>query len=223
MKAIIARDIHKSFAQPGGKKLDVLTGANLEISVGEIVAIVGPSGSGKSTLLNILGLMDLSDSGSLSIFSQSTEKISETSKDLIRQKEIGFLFQFDSLIEELNLMENLDLVAMIKNNNNDSSQKAQEICRQLGIESLLNRYPREFSSGELTRANLAKALVGAPRILLADEPTGNLDPKNARQIAGDFVSMARKKLSAVLVTHNLDIAKMADRVLELKNGILEEK
>ncbi len=225
-----ASGIYKSYTAPDGDAIDVLRGVDLELTAGSIVAIIGPSGSGKSTLLHILGLMAGPDSGEVTLDGETINDMPEARRDDLRRRKIGFLFQFNSLIDELTVEENLCFVERIKSGTKSTSVQARERlharARSLDITGCLNLYPRQLSSGQATRANIVKCLCGDPRIILMDEPTGNLDAKNAKQVIMEvkrIVEAGSQRSSVLLVTHNLEIAAQADRVYALDQGILLEK
>jgi len=200
--------------------LEVLKGINLEIEAGEIVAIVGPSGAGKTTLLQILGTLDSSDSGK--IFLDNTELCSLTAKQLVklRNEELGFIFQFHNLMAELTALENVCLPGWIGNRNEkEVKARAIELLGILGLKNREEHLPSELSGGEQQRVAVARALINAPKIIFADEPTGNLDTQNAIDLHNLLLDIRTKfNCSFVIVTHNKELADLADRVITLKDG-----
>ncbi len=217
--SIIAKDIHKSYFE-GPKEMEVLKGINLEIKTGEIVALVGPSGAGKSTLLHTLGLMERPTSGELILLGWETQNENNNKHDILRNKYIGFLFQFHYLLQELTLLENASLplrIAGVKSQ--DAMDLAGELLASVGLKERMAHLPSQVSGGEQQRAALARAMVGNPAILLCDEPTGNLDLERGEEIRDLIWRVARAKCSTVIVaTHNPDIAKSADRIIRIVNG-----
>ena len=216
---VAAKDLSKSYRE-GEKELEVLKGIDLEIENGEIVAVVGPSGAGKSTLLHLIGLMDASSSGHLNILGWDVNHLQETDKDVLRNKYIGFLFQFHYLLPELTILENAALPLRIAGLKSlESSARAEELLRSVGLEERLHHLPSQVSGGEQQRAALARAMVSRPALLICDEPTGNLDLERGEEIRNLIWRVARAQHATVLVaTHNPDIAKSADRILKIVDG-----
>ena len=200
--------------------LEVLKGIDLEIAVGEIVAIVGPSGAGKTTLLQILGTLDSSDFGK--IYLDNTELSSLSDKDLVklRNKELGFIFQFHNLMGELTALENICLPGWIgKRDESEVKSRAIELLSILGLKDREHHLPSELSGGEQQRVAVARSLINAPKIIFADEPTGNLDTQNALELHKLLLDIREKfNCSFVIVTHNKELAEMADRVITLRDG-----
>ncbi len=228
---LTATEIHKKFKQPHGSPVAVLQGLSLRLRNHERVAIVGPSGCGKSTLLHILGLMEKPDHGDIDLLGKHIASTSEKDRDIIRKKSVGFLFQFDSLIEELTLLENFKLTIEFKTQSESEKlqemEKARAMAKKLNIAHCLDQYPQQISGGENTRANLIKAFLGSPKIILADEPTGNLDPKNAKEVAEILMGVLDESskdrhniLAMVIATHNMEVAKRADKIYEIYEGKL---
>ena len=210
--------IDKSF---GNQK--ILDKISLNIKKGEFISIVGPSGAGKTTLLNIIGTIedfDKSEKSKFLINSQDIKKLSDKNLSKFRNDNIGFVFQFHQLLPELTVKENILLPTMIKGDNKDSSDKYFiELISILGIDGILNKYPNSISGGERQRAAVARAMINKPSILLADEPTGNLDSKNEEEIISLFKKMNKDLgVTIVLVTHNLNFSKLADKCFTLKDG-----
>ena len=221
-----ARGLRKSYRQ-GTSDIQVLKGADLSVRPGEFVVIMGPSGSGKSTLLHLLGLLDEPTAGEVFLFGASARTLGETARAELLNRRLGFAFQFDSLLPDFTVIENVMMPGRIAWGRKGAAHpvqlenRAAELLDQFGIASLAGRFPQELSGGERARAALARALVNRPDILLADEPTGNLDRHN-----GELVFLRLKEASeslgvaVVLVTHNEYAARFASRVLELSEGKL---
>ncbi len=202
--------------------LPVLKGVNIEIQKGEIVAIVGASGAGKSTLLHILGSLDTPDEGEVKI--NDTDLFLQNGKTLaeFRNKNLGFVFQFHNLLPEFTAIENVMIPALIaKGDSKKIKDRAYELLKSLGLESRITHKPSELSGGEQQRIAVARALINSPLIIFADEPSGNLDSKNATELHQLFFQL-RKEFSQtfVIVTHNQEFASMADRKLEIKDGVI---
>ena len=210
--------IDKSYGNP--KILDKIS---LNIKKGEFISIVGPSGAGKTTLLNIIGTIedfDKSEKSKFLINSQDITKLSDKNLSKFRNDNIGFVFQFHQLLPELTVEENILLPTMIKGDDKDSSDKYFiELISILGIDGILNKYPNSISGGERQRAAVARAMINKPSILLADEPTGNLDSKNEEEIISLFKKMNKDLgITIVLVTHNHNFSKLADKCFTLRDG-----
>ena len=219
--ALVARGIHKSYASPTGP-LPVLDGLDLEVERGTIVAIVGASGAGKSTLLNILGTLDHADSGVIQIGDSRFDAMSAADISAFRSRRLGFIFQFHHLLPEFSAEENVMMPLLLVGENPETCrQRAQEALRTAGLETRWTHRPSELSGGEAQRVAVARALVGAPELVLADEPSGNLDPKSAEALH-DLMSSLRteRHQTFIIVTHNDKLAARADRVLKLEFGRL---
>jgi len=201
----------------------ILDKISLNIKKGEFISIVGPSGAGKTTLLNIIGTIEDFDKSKKSKFlinSQDLTKLSDKDLSKFRNENIGFVFQFHQLLPELTVEENILLPTMIKGDEKDSSDKYFiELISILGIDNILNKYPNSISGGERQRAAVARAMINKPSILLADEPTGNLDSKNEEEIISLFKKMNNDLgVTIVLVTHNHNFSKLADKCFTLRDG-----
>lgn len=212
-----AKDIYKSY-----KGLEVLKGTNLSVQKSEIVSITGKSGSGKSTLLNILGTLDAADSGTVSINGVQIQNMSVDQLATFRNETIGFVFQFHHLLPEFTALENVCIPAFIKKvNKNEAIKKAKELLDYLGLNDRLTHKPSQLSGGEQQRVAVARALINNPRIIFADEPSGNLDLGSSEELH-NLIFKLRKDFeqSFIIVTHNLELARMSDRSLDLIDGIL---
>lgn len=219
-----AENIHKRYSV-GKTDLHILKGAFLEVAEGERVAIIGLSGAGKSTLLHILGGLDKPDNGNVYISGQDLYSLSESKRTGIRSGTIGFVFQSYHLLPEMDLVENVLLPAMARMNlvssYSGARSRAVELLTSVGLAERADHRPLELSGGEQQRAALARALINDPRLILADEPTGNLDGATGAQVLENLFLLTRNRERAlVLVTHNETIAKSCDRILRLKEGIL---
>ncbi len=212
------KSVSKSF---GNQK--ILDNISLNIKKGEFISIVGPSGAGKTTLLNIIGTIedfDKSEKSKFLINSHDITKLSDKDLSKFRNDNIGFVFQFHQLLPELTVEENILLPTMIKGDEKDSSDKYFiELISILGIDNILNKYPNSISGGERQRAAVARAMINKPSILLADEPTGNLDSKNEEEIISLFKKVNKDLgVTIVLVTHNHNFSKLADKCFTLRDG-----
>ena len=222
---MVAVDLFKSYKK-GKLAVPVLKGVNLGVREGEMLAIVGQSGSGKSTLLHLLGTLDSPDSGSIHFDGQRIDSISNSQRDLLRNRFIGMIFQFYHLIPEMTTLENVLSPIMIRESvwgymtrRKKHRQKAIELLERVGLGHRLRHKPSELSGGEMQRAAIARALISDPQILLADEPTGNLDLNSAKEVLQLLRDLNReKKVTIVMVTHDLSIAQEADRTIRLVDG-----
>jgi lipoprotein-releasing system ATP-binding protein len=214
---IKAKNIHFSYGN-----LQVLKGLHLEIKKGEFVSIVGASGSGKTTLLQLLGTLEKSDSGEIVVDGKSVQQLSEKELAILRNQKIGFVFQFHNLLAEFSSLENVCLPAFIAGRNKKSAEKdAAELLKMLRLENRLHHKPNELSGGEQQRVAVARALINRPAVILADEPSGNLDSKNAEELHQLLVKLNKEKgQTIVAVTHNAALANMANRKVEIIDGKL---
>lgn len=213
-----ATGVEKSYGQ-----LKVLKGIDLEVQKSEVVAIVGASGAGKSTLLHILGTLDTPDAGSVTIHNNQVFNLSSGQLAAFRNKSIGFVFQFHNLLPEFSALENVMIPGLISNSKRESEirKRATELLEMLGLDHRLNHKPSEMSGGEQQRTAVARALINSPDLILADEPSGNLDSKNAVDLHTLFFKL-REDLGQtfIIVTHNMELSGMADRRIELKDGVV---
>lgn len=202
--------------------LDVLRDVSFQIHTGEIVSIVGPSGAGKTTLLQLIGTLDLPDSGTITINGTNTTQLSDNKLSQFRNLQIGFIFQFHNLLPEFNALENVCLPGFIANRNRaEVENEARELLNFLGLSHRIAHNPMELSGGEQQRVAVARALINKPALLLADEPTGNLDSQNAADLHQLFFDLRmRFNQTFVIVTHNPELAASADRSLTMRDGQL---
>ena len=215
------QNIRKSYRM-GNNTLEVLKGVDFELACGQWCCIYGASGSGKTTLLNLIGLLEKADSGILEIAGADVSTFSRNSGAAFRRSRIGFVFQSYHLLPELTVLENVAVAGRIAGlNKTDAMEKARTLLVQMGLAGRLNHRPVELSGGEQQRTAIARSLVNSPKLLLADEPTGNLDPDTGNEILELFAGMRCNdpELSIVMITHNHQIASRADVAVELSNGI----
>jgi len=219
-----ARDVHKSFQQ-GPVTLEVLRGINLAITAAERLAIVGASGSGKTTLLQILGGLDRPSSGQVLVDGRDIHSLNERERGELRNRALGFVYQFHHLLPEFSALENVAMPLLVRRVPTDEAkERAKEILTRVGLGERLTHRPHQLSGGERQRAAVARALVTQPKLVLADEPTGNLDGRNAEQVFELMLELNRERsTSLVIVTHDLRIASRMDRALEIEGGILRER
>ena len=221
--ALEARNVKKSFWQ-GPKEVRVLHDVNLELRAGKSLAIVGASGAGKSTLLHILGGLDKPDEGEVLIEGASMWALSEAERGLVRNKTMGFVYQFHHLLDEFTALENVAMPLLIRGEKTaDAVSTAEHLLGRVGLAERISHKPGELSGGERQRAAVARALVGNPRVVLGDEPTGNLDERTADQVYGMLLELNQElKTSLLLVTHNSRLAARMDQQFELRMGCLQE-
>jgi lipoprotein-releasing system ATP-binding protein len=208
--------------QFGGHRLEVLRGTSLSIETGELVGLIGPSGSGKSTLLHIAGLLEWPDGGDVRVSGRSCQGMNDKERTLVRRNEIGFVYQFHHLLPEFSALENVMLPLLISGTRRSiARRRARECINAVGLSKRQSHRPARLSGGEQQRVALARALANEPRILLADEPTGNLDVQTSGEVFDLLISLIRAtKLSALVATHNLDLAARMDRIVRLEEGRL---
>jgi lipoprotein-releasing system ATP-binding protein len=219
-----AADVRRSFKQ-GPIDLQVLQGVNFAVKPGERIAIIGASGSGKTTLLQILGGLDKPSTGTVKIAGSDIHALNETSRGELRNRTLGFIYQFHHLLPEFWALENVAMPLLIRRTpKHEAEQKARGILGRVGLGERLVHRPHELSGGERQRAAVARALVTGPRIVLADEPTGNLDGSNAESVFALMLELNRElATSLIVVTHDRKLAARMDRVLELERGNLVER
>ncbi len=215
---LTAKNIHKKYGS-----LEVLKGVDLLINKGEIVSIVGSSGAGKSTLLHILGTLDTADAGEIYLNNNRIDKLTGNPLAKFRNKYIGFVFQFHHLLPEFNALENVCIPGWIAGNNKkEVANRAETLLKQLGLGNRIENKPQQLSGGEQQRVAVARALINHPEIVFADEPTGNLDSKNAKELHELFMQLRGEfNQTFLIVTHNEELALMSDRVIHMKDGRVE--
>ena len=216
------RNIKKVFVE-GGQPLKVLNGGGFDLYRGEIVALVGQSGSGKTTLLQCVGLLDKPTSGDVFIDGHPIDKINEDTRTLLRRKKIGFVYQKHNLLSDFTALENVVLPMMANGIAEElACAVAIKLLKSANVAHRASHYPAEMSGGEQQRVAIARAIANNPEILLADEPTGSLDPQNASNVFDLLLDLVRKnKMSMLFVTHDENLAKKADRIITIKNGIVK--
>ena len=218
MSYIEFKNVCKEY-QMGEVKIKALDNTNFSIDKGELVVIVGPSGAGKTTTLNILGGMDAATSGEILVDNKLVNKLKNKELIKYRREDIGFVFQFYNLVQNLTAKENVELATQICKNSLDP----EEVIEKVGLKERLNNFPSQLSGGEQQRVAIARAIAKNPKILLCDEPTGALDYKTGKQILRLLQDTARKeKMTVIIITHNTAIAPMADKVIYFKNGTAEK-
>ena len=217
---LLALDGIKRHFQQGGETLRVLDGASLEVYPGEMTALVGPSGSGKSTLLNIAGLLERPNSGGVMVDGIDANQLTRRKRGQLRQSHIGFVFQFHRLLPEFSALENVMIPQMLHGlSRAESVNRAMQLLVMVGLESRASHRPDELSGGEQQRVAIARAVANAPKVLLADEPTGNLDPETGRDVFNHLAAIVRAtNTAALIVTHNQNLAAAMDKAVTIDNG-----
>jgi len=221
-EVLTVRGLRRSFRQ-GGITIDVLRGVDLEVRKGEIVALLGPSGSGKSTLLQAVGLLEGGFEGSIRIAGEEVAELSDGNRTRVRRDTLGFVYQFHHLLPDFTALENVVIPQLVKGTaREESEERAKSLLGTLGLAERVTHRPSKLSGGEQQRVAVARALANRPALVLADEPTGNLDEHTADIVFAEFLRLVRDEGSAALVaTHNERIAAKMDRVLRLHEGVLE--
>ncbi len=215
------KNVQRTFIQ-GDQRLQVLNDINLKLKAGEIVALVGPSGSGKSTLLQLAGLLEFPSNGEVYIEGKACGKMNDHERTALRLKTIGYVYQFHHLLPEFTALENIMLPQLIAGQSTkEAEKKANTLLQTFKLTNRASHRPSRLSGGEQQRIAILRAVANQPRILLADEPTGNLDEATADIVFNELVGLVRKhQMAALIATHNLDLAKRMDRTIKLQNGLL---
>ncbi len=220
-----ARELHKVYHH-ASEVIHVLRGVDLKVREGEIVVIVGPSGAGKSTLLHILGGLDRPQEGTVTLDGEDLYRMDERRRAAVRNRKIGFVFQFYHLLPEFDALENVMLPAVIAGNARDDSllrAKGMTLLERVGLKDRSRHKPSELSGGEQQRVAIARAMINSPRVLFCDEPTGNLDVENGQAVIELLIGLNRKnRQTLVIVTHDMELAERAHRVLQMRAGLLNE-
>ena len=221
--AIFLQAVERRYHQ-GETTLEILNRADFAVWAGQSVALIGPSGAGKSTLLHVAGLLEHADGGEVFVEGIPTSTLSDAERTKIRRNEIGFVYQFHHLLGEFSALENVVLPQMIRGlSRSEAQRRAGDLLSYLGLKDRLHHRPAELSGGEQQRVAIARAVANAPRILLADEPTGNLDPRTSDHVFGTLAQLVRASgLAAVVATHNMDLAQRMDRRVTLRDGQVVE-
>ncbi len=215
-------DLRKGF-DAGQGRLEVLRGATVEVARGEVIALLGPSGAGKSTLLHIAGLLETADSGEIVLAGKSCATLSDGERTAIRRDTVGFVYQFHNLLPEFSATDNVALPQMVAGKSQaDARARARELLSRLGLGQRLEHYPAQLSGGEQQRVAICRAMANKPKILFADEPTGNLDEATADAVFAELLRVAREDgVGALIATHNGALADRMDRRILLHNGMIE--
>jgi lipoprotein-releasing system ATP-binding protein len=216
---LLVRNLRKSFSN-GGEALTIFKDLNLTLARGEIVALVGPSGAGKSTLLQMIGLLDTPSEGQIILDGRDVSSLDDGARTVLRRTALGFVYQFHHLLPEFTALENVMIPQMITGiDAHTATQAGQKMLSAMGLSHRLDHRPARLSGGEQQRVAIARALINRPRVLLADEPTGNLDPQTARGVFDVLLETVRGTgAGAIIATHNIDLAERMDRIIELKQG-----
>ena len=218
---IEAKNIRKEYKM-GEEKVAALKGVSLQVKEKEFIAIVGTSGSGKSTLLHILGCLDIPTSGKYHYRGKETKNLSDKELSSLRNEEIGFVFQFFYLLPRENILQNVELPLLYRDTTPEKRNKmAREALEKVGMSHRINHLPSELSGGERQRVAIARALVGEPNLILADEPTGNLDTKTGESIISIFEDLSNAGKTIILITHEMGLAEKAERIIKIRDGEIE--
>jgi lipoprotein-releasing system ATP-binding protein len=215
------QNLVRSYAQGQGR-LRVVNGVDFTLNAGEIACLVGPSGCGKSTLLQVLGLLDRPDAGTIEILGERAENVSDATRTRLRREHIGFVYQFHHLLPEFSALENVMLPQRIGGvSANDAKERAMHLLEKLGLAERVNHWPSQLSGGEQQRVAIARALANRPKLLIADEPTGNLDPVTSTHVAALLREMVEsEKAAAIIATHNHDLAGRLGKMVWMQEGKL---
>jgi lipoprotein-releasing system ATP-binding protein len=216
-------DLGRTFRQ-GGREIHVLNGASAELRPGQAVGLVGPSGAGKSTLLHIAGLLETPDRGRIHVAGRDCSRMNDDERTRVRRAEMGFVYQFHQLLPEFSALENVAIPQLIQGRGKKEAKvRARELLELLGLGERVDHRPAELSGGEQQRTAIARALANEPRLIFADEPTGNLDPKTSEHVFDELLGLIRRTgVAALIATHNFELARRMHRVLRLEHGRLVE-
>jgi len=223
-KAVLVLDNLSRTYRQGTREIPVLAGASVALYPGQAVALVGPSGAGKSTLLHIAGLLEAPDTGRVIVNGRDCSRMSDDDRTRVRRVEMGFVYQFHQLLPEFSALENVAIPQLILGRRKGEAQaRARELLVAMGLGERVNHRPAELSGGEQQRTAIARALANAPRLLLADEPTGNLDPNTSGHVFRELIALIEQtRVAALIATHNLDLARSMHRVVRMEGGQLVE-
>lgn len=222
MSVLVADNVRKTY-RGGEAPVEAVRGISLQLQAGDFVAIMGPSGGGKSTLLHLCGAMDRPTAGTLRIENVSLAELSDDELTKLRRERIGFVFQFFNLLPTLTVLENIALPLQLAHKNS-AEDKARELAERVGLSHRLQHYPQQISGGEMQRAAIARAVIHAPALLIADEPTGNLDSENGARVLQLLSELNRElQLTILLATHSLDTAAAAHKIIHLRDGLIERE
>lgn len=223
MALIELRNISKIYGCGDGK-VEALKDISIAIDRGEMASIMGPSGSGKSTLINIIGCLDTPTSGQYYINNQMVNNLRDKKLAKLRNKTFGFIVQYFALLEDYNVQENVLLpLEYTKMKRKDKYQRVKDLLKELNVEEKINKYPKELSGGQCQRIAIARALANDPDIILADEPTGALDSKTGQEVMRIFKELNNNGKTIVIITHDINIAKMCDRIINIEDGLIRER
>ncbi len=219
---LVLSGVHRHYGE-GATQVKVLEAADLTVNSGELVAIVAPSGAGKSTLLHLSGLLERPQAGEISIIGTPTSTLSERGRTVLRRSTIGYVYQFHHLLPEFTALENVSIPQLIAGKSQkDADARSHELLALLGVDQRATHRPAELSGGEQQRVAIARAAANRPRVILADEPTGNLDPATSDLVFAALAALIKDEGAAALIaTHNHDLARRADRIVTLRNGLVE--
>lgn len=220
---LLLENLTRTYRQ-GTREIPVLAGASVTLYPGQAVALVGPSGAGKSTLLHIAGLLETPDTGRVMVNGRDCSRMSDDDRTRVRRVEMGFVYQFHQLLPEFSALENVAIPQLILGRRKGEAQaRARELLVAMGLGERVNHRPAELSGGEQQRTAIARALANAPRLLLADEPTGNLDPSTSGHVFGELIALIEHtRVAALIATHNLELARSMHRVVRMEGGQLVE-
>lgn len=223
MSLIEIKDMNKTFIM-GDEKIKAIDNVNFKVEKGEFISIIGPSGSGKSTLMNILGLLDISDTGEYFLDGENVENLSENKLAEVRNRKIGFIFQNFNLLQKLNASENVQVSLLYQGmSGKDAKKISYEYLEKVGLKGREKHLPTQLSGGQQQRVAIARALVSNPEIILADEPTGALDSKTSVEIMNMLEELNRKGQTIIIITHDINVARKAKRIMRISDGKLYEE